>query len=761
MVQSMPIVDTGKKEIRLQVKSANLQDVGKNFCRISNENLQTLGLNPGDLVELIGKDQNKTTVVAWAALPEDEKKNIIRIDGTVRRNANTALDEFVDVQKTEVITAELVEITPTGRYNLRGAAEYFKNELSGSPISVGDMLRIRAGNRVIEYSVNRISPAPESGSVLVNEKTDIQVSLKKIKKDKDNSDRSIPKISYEDIGGLGNSVINIREIIELPIRFPELFIKLGITPPKGLLMYGPPGTGKTLLARAVANETKSNFIFLSGADVFSKYSGEAEKKIRELFEEAKKKAPSIIFIDEIDAIAPKREDASDTTSSLVAQLLALMDGIESRGEVVVIAATNLPNSIDPALRRPGRFDRELEIGVPDRDARKEILMIHTRNMPLEKDVSLLTLADMSYGYVGADLASLCREAAFRSIRRFIPEINWDRPTDVPFKIDEIKVTMADFTSALFSIKPSAMREIFIEIPDIKWDDVGGLEDVKKMMKESVDWSIRFPDLFKHAGIKPPKGLLLFGSPGTGKTYIVKALANETRFNLISIKGSELLSKWVGESERAVREIFRKAKQVAPSIVFFDELDALSPIRQQDKSDTTGASERVVSQLLVELDGLVELHDVFVIAATNKPDKVDPALLRPGRFDRLIYLHPPKPEDLLEIFKIHTRNMPLSPNIILEELLEDLGKNPTGAQIELLCKEAGMQAIRRFMSKEVLNRFGTFTSVSRNAMQTLLNEQPFEIIEEDFIHAKNLVGVSYNEPNMISYKFAQDKIFSHS
>ena len=533
----MPIVDTGKKAVRLQVKSANLQDVGKNFCRISNDNLQSLGLNPGDLVEILGKDGNKTTVVAWAALPEDDKKNVIRIDGTVRRNANTALDEYVDVQKTEVITAEVVEITPTGRYNLRGAVEYFKNELNGSPISVGDMLRIRAGNRVIEYSVNRISPTPESGSVLVTEKTEIQVSLKKSKKDKDDDERSNPKISYEDIGGLGNTVTNIREIFELPIRFPELFIKLGITPPKGVLMFGPPGTGKTHLARAVANETQSNFIFLSGADVFSKYSGEAEKKIRELFEEAKKKAPSIIFIDEIDAIAPRREDASETTSSLVAQLLALMDGIESRGEVVVIAATNLPNSIDPALRRPGRFDRELEIGVPDRDSRKEILMIHTRNMPLDKDVSLLTLADMSYGYVGADLASLCREAAFRSIRRFIPEINWDRPTDVPFKIEEIKVTMADFSSALFSIKPSAMREIFIEIPDVKWEDVGGLEDVKRIVKESVDWSIRFPDLFKHAGIKPPKGLMLFGSPGTGKTYIVKALANETRFNLKSIKGS--------------------------------------------------------------------------------------------------------------------------------------------------------------------------------------------------------------------------------
>ena len=754
----MPIIDTGKKEIRLQVKSANLQDVGKNFCRISNDNLQVLGLNPGDLVEILGKDGSKTTVVAWAALPEDDKKNIIRIDGTVRRNASTALDEFVDVQKTEVITAEFVEITPTGRYNLRGAAEYFKNELNGSPISVGDMLRIRAGNRVIEYSVSRINPSPESGSVLVTEETEIKLSVKKNKKDKDDEDRSIPKISYEDIGGLGTSVTNIREIIELPIRFPELFIKLGVTPPKGLLMFGPPGTGKTLLARAVANETQSNFIFLSGADVFSKYSGEAEKKIRELFEDAKKKAPSIIFIDEIDAIAPKREDASDTTSSLVAQLLALMDGIESRGEVIVIAATNLPNSIDPALRRPGRFDRELEIGVPDRDARKEILMIHTRNMPLEKDVSLLTLADMSYGYVGADLASLCREAAFRSIRRFIPEINWDRPTDIPFKFDEIKVTMADFSSALFSIKPSAMREIFIEIPDVKWEDVAGLEDVKNMVKESVDWSIRFPDLFKHAGIKPPKGLLLFGSPGTGKTYIVKALANETRFNLISIKGSELLSKWVGESERAVREIFRKAKQVAPSIIFFDEIDALSPARQQEKSgDATGASERVVSQLLAEMDGLVELFDVFVIAATNRPDKVDSALLRPGRFDRLIYLHPPRPEDILEIFKIHTAKMPLSKDIILEELIANLGTNPTGAQIQLLCKEAGMQAIRRFMSKEVLNRFGAFTSVSRFAMKTLLNEEPFEIITEDFINAKKIVGSSYNETNMISYKFAQEKL----
>ena len=420
----MPIVDTGKKTIRLQVKSANLQDVGKNFCRISNENLQALGLNPGDLVELLGKDGNRTTVVAWASLPEDESKNIIRIDGTVRRNANTPLDEFVDVQKTEVITAELVDITPTGRYNLRGAIEYFKSELNGSPISVGDILRIRAGNRVIEYTVNRINPSPESGSVLVTEKTEFQVTIKKSRKDKDEDERSIPRISYEDIGGLGDSVTNIREIIELPIRYPELFIKLGVTPPKGLLMYGPPGTGKTLLARAVANETQSNFIYLSGADVFSKYAGEAEKKLREIFEEAKKKAPSIIFVDEIDAIAPKREDASETTSLLVAQLLALMDGIESRGEVVVIAATNLPNSIDPALRRPGRFDRELEIGVPDRDARKEILMIHTHDMPLEKDVSLLTLADMTYGYVGADLASLCREAAFRSINfYFITPIN--------------------------------------------------------------------------------------------------------------------------------------------------------------------------------------------------------------------------------------------------------------------------------------------------------------------------------------------------
>ncbi|MFV2015445.1 MAG: AAA family ATPase, partial [Candidatus Heimdallarchaeota archaeon] len=418
-----PIIDSPIKTQKLQVKSANLQDVGKSFARISEHHLQELGLKPGDLAELIGKDGTKTSVVVWAALPED-KKSIIRIDGTVRRNVNTALDEYVTVQKTEVTIAEFIEINPSGKYNLRGAAEYFKSELINSPISIGDILRIKAGNRIIEYSVSKINPLPESGSVLVKESTEIKVQTKKFKRDKDEKNKLIPKISYEDIGGQTKSIKTIREMVELPIRFPELFIKLGITPPKGLLMYGPPGTGKTLLARAVANETQSSFFFLSGADVFSKFAGEAEKKIRELFEDAKKKAPSIIFIDEIDAIVPKREDASEGTSSLVAQFLALMDGIESRGEVVVIGATNIPNSIDPALRRPGRFDREIEIGVPDKDARKEILLIHTRNMPLESDVSLEILSEMTYGFVGADLASLSRESAFRSIQRYLPEIDW-------------------------------------------------------------------------------------------------------------------------------------------------------------------------------------------------------------------------------------------------------------------------------------------------------------------------------------------------
>ncbi|MHA2363860.1 MAG: CDC48 family AAA ATPase [Candidatus Hodarchaeales archaeon] len=746
------------RHLRLQVKAADIQDVGKSFARISETNLKELGLNPGDLAEIVGSEEKRTTVVVWVAPRKDEGKDIIRIDGTVRANAGTALDEFVTVRKTEVISASYVELSPTGRYSLRGAGQYFKRELKGNPISVNDKLRIRAGNRVIEYVIIKIQPESESGSLLVDENTDLKIIISKESKKDGKKDQLVPKIAYEDIGGLKETIDTIREMVELPFRFPELFTKLGISPPKGLLMYGPPGTGKTLLARAVASETKSNFFFFSGPDIYSKYSGEAEKKIRELFEEARKKAPSIIFIDEIDSIAPRREESSDTTKTVVAQLLALMDGIETRGEVIVIGATNLPNAIDPALRRPGRFDREIEIGVPNQIARRDILYIHTRNMPLDGSVSLTKLAEMTHGFVGADLASLAREAAFRSIRRYLPEINWEDPALLPFQVDDIRVTMSDFTSALFSIKPSGLREIFIEIPNVTWDKIGGLKDIKQSLRESIEWPIRFPEIFNYANIKPPKGVLLFGSPGTGKTHIVRALANETRFNLISVKGSELLSKWVGESERAVREMFRKAKQVSPCLLFFDEIDSLIPVRQQSINSGVGASERVVSALLAEIDGLEELSDVFIIAATNRPDRVDPALIRPGRFDRLLYLSLPTKEERLEILQIHTSFMPLVPDVSLNELAE-LCKGVSGASLENLCKEAAMLAIREFMEKDVINRFGDFSSVSPGALKIILSESPFYITRDHFNEALKNFGGSLKEQDtrlMASFTFAQEK-----
>lgn len=746
-------VERPVKTVRLQVKSANLDDVGKSFARISEDNMKELGMNPGDLAELVGNDEQTTVVVVWAAAPEDAGKEIIRIDGTVRSNANTSLDEFVQVRKTELVTAEEIEIAPVGRFTLRGAEDYFKRELKGLPISADDKLRIRAGNRLVEYVVTKISPDPESGSVLVNEDTLIRLSVKKGRKDKD-EDQLIPKVAYEDIGGLQDTIDMIREMVELPFRFPELFIRLGVSPPKGLLMYGPPGTGKTMLAKAVANESKSNFIFFSGADVFSKFSGEAEKRIREIFDEAKKKAPTIIFIDEIDVFAPRREDASEVTTSLVAQLLALMDGIESRGEVIVIGATNRPNAIDEALRRPGRFDREIEIGVPDRTARREILLIHSRQMPLAKNVSRHKLAEMTHGFVGADLASLTREAAFRSIHRYIPKIDWDTK-DVPVQLDQIKVTMEDFTGALALIKPSAMREIFVELPTITWDQVGGLASAKTSLREVVEWPILYPELFRYAKVQPPKGVLLFGSPGNGKTHLVRALANETRFNLISVKGSELLSKWVGESEKRVREMFRRAKQVSPAIVFFDELDALTPARQLE-SMTEGTSDRVVSAILAEVDGLEELYSgVFVIAATNRPDRLDSALIRPGRFDRLLYLPPPDYASKLEILRIYSDGMPLAPDIILEELAEML-PTATGATLELWCKEAAMLAVRRFMTTEVTNRFGSFTSISRGALRTLLQQQPFKVTQEDFLKALETLPKGTDESKMVSYRFAKEK-----
>jgi len=533
-----------------------------------------------------------------------------------------------------------------------------------------------------------VKTVPE-GIVRISEDTEIEIKSQAVKIE----ETKLPTVTYEDIGGLHEEIKKIREMIELPLKHPELFERLGIEPPKGVLLHGPPGTGKTLLAKAVANEAGAHFIYLAGPEIMSKWYGQSEENLRKVFEEAKKNAPSIIFIDEIDSLAPKREEThGEVERRVVSQLLTLMDGLESRGKVIVIAATNRVNALDPALRRPGRFDRELEIGVPNKEGRKEILEIHTRHMPLAKDVNLDELAEMTYGFVGADLEALCKEAAMHVLRRVLPEISGlEEDKEIPEEIlKKLKVTKKDFEYAMKIVQPSAMREVLIEIPQVKWDDIGGLEEVKERLKEAVEWPLKHPNAFKRMGIRPPKGILLYGPPGTGKTLLAKAVANESNANFISIKGPELLSKWVGESEKRIREVFKKAKQVSPSIIFFDEIDSLATMRNSLSGDSR-VGERVVSQLLAEMSGLEDLHDVVVIAATNRPDMVDTALLRPGRFDRQILVPPPDEKSRLKIFKIHTKNMPLY-KVDLKKLAKKTD-GYSGADIEALCREAALNAMR--------------------------------------------------------------------
>ena len=729
--------------IKLRVKASQLADVGKNIARIPYRYLHEIDIAEGELIEIIGENGNTTAVVALKASPEDEALDYIRMDGDIRENAGVSIDDYVMVRKTIATIAQKVEMIPTGQHHLRGAETYLIRELRGKPLSLNDKIHIRAGNRVIEYTISKLQP--ELSSVLIGENTELRINTSKRKEDKSKETASgdqSQRMTYEDIGGLKEKISMIREMVELPIRFPELFTKLGITPPKGLLLYGPPGTGKTLLARAVATESKANFMFISGPDILSKYAGESEKKLREIFEEGKKKAPSIIFIDEIDSTAPKRENASEASSQIVAQLLALMDGIEGRGEVIVFGATNLPISIDPALRRPGRFDREIEIGVPNKSARYEILMIHTRNMPLDENVNIDKLAEMTYGFVGADIASLAREAAFRSIRRVLPVIDWESKSIPAEILQSLHVTMQDFLSALFSMKPSAMREVFVEIPDVGWADIGGLDEIKQTLMETVVWPIKYPEIYNHVGTKP-RGLMLFGPPGSGKTLLIRALAHESKFNLILIKGSELLSKWVGESEHAVRETFRKAKQVSPCIIFFDELDALTPLRKGKDSDT-GVMERVVSTLMTEIDSLEDLSDVFIVAATNRPESVDPALIRPGRFDRLVYASLPNYEDRIEILRILTNKMPLSPNVNLSEI-GNLTSGASGGDLQMICKSAAIQAIRKFMKVRVIpdDKTKTFldtnTDIDPHIIHELLSQYPLSIDHEEFLKAIAIVG----------------------
>ena len=677
--------DKNNPEVQLKVEEAFKEDHGRGIIRIDSKVRELLGVGSGDVVEIEGK--KRTAARVWPLYPMDENRNIIRMDGLIRQNAGVGIGDKVKVRKAEVKDAKKVVFSPVIPISFHPSlVNALKSYMLGRVVTKGDMIIRWNLGRQLRFFVSLTMP---KGIVRITENTQVEITEEPIQEMED-----IPSVTYEDIGGLKEQVAKIREMVELPLRYPVLFEKLGIEPPKGVLLYGPPGTGKTLLAKAVANEANAHFIAVNGPEIMSKWYGESEKKLRDIFKEASKNPPTIIFIDEIDAIAPKREETyGEVERRVVSQLLTLMDGLTARGDVIVIAATNRPNAIDPALRRPGRFDREIEIPVPDREGRLEILKIHTRNMPLE-DVDLEKLADKTHGFTGADIAQLAREAAMRALRKILPEIDWEKEEVSPEVLDKIKVTMDDFVEAINLVTPSALREVFIEVPDVRWDDIGDLTDVKKELKEVVEWPMKYPDSFEKLGIRPIKGVLLTGPPGCGKTLLAKAVATESNANFISIKGPSIFSKWVGESEKAIRETFRKARQAAPCIVFIDEIDAIAPIRGMETGNAV--TERIVNQLLTEMDGIENTKGVIVIGATNRPDIIDPALLRPGRFDRIVLVSPPDVEGRLSIFKVHTRNMPLASDVNLE-VLANKTEGYSGADIEAVCREAALAALRE--SKE--------------------------------------------------------------
>ncbi|MCQ4350385.1 MAG: CDC48 family AAA ATPase [Sulfolobales archaeon] len=678
-----------KKELVLKVAEAKQKDVNRGKVRIDIELLAQIGVSPGDVVEIEGT--RKTAAIAWPLSSEDivseGDRYIIRMDGITRKNAGVSIGDKVIVRKANWKFAAYVKLAPSN-FTITidpGFVSYVKKKLKDFPLVEGDTVLIPVLGQAIPFVVVQVKPA---GIVMVTDETALSISDKPVEQAR------YPRVTYEDIGGMKHIIEKVRELVELPLRHPELFRRLGIEPPKGILLYGPPGVGKTLLAKAVANETEAYFTSINGPEIMSKFYGESEQRLREIFEDAKKHAPAIIFIDEIDAIAPKRDEViGEVERRVVAQLLTLMDGLESRGNIIVIAATNRPNAVDPALRRPGRFDREIEIPLPDKQGRLEILQIHTRNMPLAKDVNLVKLAEMTHGYTGADLAALVREAAMNALRRYLPKIDLNQERIPPEILDEMVVTFDDFMKAFKEIVPSGLREIYVEVPEVRWTDIGGLEDVKEELREIVEYPLKYRDAYEALGIEVPKGVLLFGPPGTGKTLLAKAVATESGANFIAVRGPEVLSKWVGESEKAIREIFRKARQAAPTVVFFDEIDAVAPAR--GIGIDTGVTERIVNQLLAEMDGIEKLENVVVIAATNRPDILDPALLRPGRFDRLIYVPPPDKQARLEILKVHTRKVALDEDVSLEELAERT-EGYTGADLAALVREATLRALREAM-----------------------------------------------------------------
>jgi transitional endoplasmic reticulum ATPase len=690
---------------QLTVAKAYPNDSGRGIARLDPHTLMLLQLIPGDIVEIEGK--KITAAKVWRADRNDWEENIIRIDGFIRQNAGVSIGDTIKIRKAKINPAEKVVLAPSEGTPIKfgGEAEdIIKRQIMKRPINKGDIIPVMStmshpflGRFVTGQEIPLIAiEAEPEGIILITDKTDIKLREKPVVLDVTGTG-----ITYENIGGLSDEIQRLREMIELPMKHPELFERLGIEPPKGVLMHGPPGTGKTLIAKAVANESGANFFSIAGPEIMSKYYGESEQRLRDLFEQANKAAPSIIFIDELDSIAPKREEVTgEVERRVVAQLLTMMDGLEERGQVVVIGATNRIDAIDPALRRPGRFDREIEIGVPDRVDRIEIFQIHTRGMPLSKDVNIEYISDRTHGFVGADISALAKEAAMKALRRFLPKIKLDEivPREI---LESMQVTGNDFEEALKEVEPSAMREVMIEVPKVKWDDVGGLEDARQELIEAVEWPLKFPDKFEKMSIRPPRGILLYGPPGTGKTLLAKAVATESSANFISVRGPQLLSKWVGESEKAIREIFKKARQVSPSIIFLDELDAIAPIRGTEFGSKT--SERVINQLLTELDGIEVLKSVVVIAATNRPEIIDPALIRSGRFDRLVFVGPPGKAGRIDIFNIHLKNLKekhLSQDVNIDELA-DLTENYVGSDIESLCREAVMLSLRENFDTDIV------------------------------------------------------------
>ena len=740
------------EDIKLKVMEASQEEAYKGVVRIDSETMRAMGVRQGDLIEIEGG--RKTVAIADRAYPADIGQNIIRMDGILRRNAKTGIGENVNVKKADVKEAKSVMVAPAHKgVRIQANPAVFKRGLLGRAVIKGDQVVLGGAKRrrrtltgspfedIFEtferevgsfgFSTLRLIVVETNPKqpVIITENTKVTFNPEAVEVE----DEKIIDVSYEDIGGLDEEIKKVREMIEIPLKYPELFSKLGVEPPAGVLLHGPPGSGKTLLAKAVASESDANFILLNGPEIMNKFYGESEKKVREVFEQAEKQAPSIIFIDEIDSIAPKREEThGEVERRVVSQLLTMMDGLKSRGKVVVMGATNRPNSLDPALRRPGRFDREIVIGVPSRKGRLEVLKIHTRNMPLSKDVKLEKFADISHGFVGADLQALCKEAAMNVLRKITPSLKLREKEQIPQDLlEKIQVTGGDFRAALKLVRPSAMREVLIEIPKVGWKNVGGMENIKQELKEAVEWPMKHPEAFRRLGVRPPRGILLYGPPGTGKTLLAKAVANESEANFIQVKGPSLLNKWVGESEKGVRKIFEKARQTAPTIIFFDEIDALAPRRGMNPGGSH-VTENVVNTLLAEMDGLEELNDVIIIGATNRPDIIDTALLRPGRFDRLLLTDTPDKSARAEIFKIHTKKMPLAKDVNLDKLAEKT-QHYVGSDIEAVCREAAMLTLRDdIKAKEIKNKYfedalvKVKLSVSKEAMEK------YKSIEEEYL-----------------------------